>query len=100
MEIKIIDRQEKILLSREEIKAKVIFTDAVPSEADIKKALASQIKGNDKLIKLKIFPRFKNNSADIFAYHYISEQEMAKAEPKKAEKADKKKEQAKTEEGK
>jgi len=88
MELNIVEKNEKILLSRTEVKATVSFTGAVPSTKDVKKSIASQLKADAKLVVVKnIYPKFKDNSADVLAYYYISEEEMKKNEPKLGKKA-------------
>jgi len=88
MELNIVEKNEKILLSRTEVKATASFTGAVPSNEDVKKSIASQLKADAKLVVVKnIYPKFKDNTADILAYYYISEEEMKKNEPKLGKKA-------------
>lgn len=92
MELKILEEKEKILLSRKEIKVEVKFTEAVPSKEELKKAVATQLKADGKLIVIKnVFPKFKSNKADVLAYHYISEEDMKKIEVKDKKKKEKKK---------
>ncbi len=88
MELNIVEKNEKILLSRTEVKATVSFTGAVPSNEDIKKSIAAQLKSDAKLVVVRgIYPKFKDNTADVIAYHYISAEEMKKNEPKLGKKA-------------
>ena len=90
MELKILDKKERLLLSRTEIKAQAAYTEAVPSKESIKKSLASQLKADEKLIVVKhIFPKFKIGIADVLAYHYISEEDMKKIEKEKKKKGKK-----------
>lgn len=99
MELKILGQEEKILLSRKEIKAKVHFTGAIPSKSEIKKALVSQLKADDNLVIIKsISTHFKANSIDVLVYQYINKEDMKKIEIKTKEEA-KPKEEVK-EEGK
>jgi len=102
MEIKILEKNEKILLSREEIKAQVSFTDTVPSKESVIKSLASQLKADEKLLVVKIFPKFKRSVADVLAYRYLNKDDMKRIEPKdkKAEKAAEAKKKEASEEGK
>lgn len=94
MEVKIDDSKENLLLSRKELKATVAYQGPVPKKEDIKKAIAANLKCDEKLLVIKLVsPAFKGTAADISAYQYISAEDMAKIEPKPRQK--KKTEEAK-----
>ena len=82
MELTILDKQEKPLLSRLEIKAEITYQGPVPTTADVKKALASSLKADETLLVVKhIYPIYKNSKASVIAYHYKNKDEMKRIEP-------------------
>ncbi|MFH1642189.1 MAG: hypothetical protein ABIC04_04780 [Nanoarchaeota archaeon] len=84
MEITVSEQKERVLLSRNEIKAELSFTGAVPSKEKVKKEMASKLKIDEKLLVIKgIFTKFKSNTAKVIAYFYLSEEDMQKIEHKK-----------------
>ena len=87
MNITIINKKENPLLSRTEIKAELIFESATPSRDEFKKAIAAQLKTDEKLTIVKnIYTRFGESKADALIYIYLSKEEMEKIEPRKKEK--------------
>ena len=93
MQLKITDKKEEILLSRTKIKAELIFTGAVPSQNDVRKEIAAQLKVDEKLVVVrKILCQFKCTKAKVLAYAYINEEDMKKVELKAKKKKEKKKE--------
>jgi len=94
MNLKILEQKDEPLLSRKDITAEVIFDSSVtPSNAEVKKNIASQTKSDEKLVVVKkIDAAFGATKAVVRAYVYTSEKEMTVIEPK-----DKKAEAAKAE---
>ena|SRR3989338_3414767 len=92
MELKIIKEKESPLLSRKEITANVAFSNATPSEKEVRKLLAGQLKADEKLVVVKkISGQFGNRKAKALAFYYMSEEEMKRIEPQKKESKDTKK---------
>ncbi len=84
MELRITHTDEKPLLARKEIKAQISFQGATPSNAELKKALASQAKADENAVVLKgIYTAFGATEAEVNAYIYNSVEDMKKFEPKK-----------------
>ena len=91
MQLKILEKKEEPLLSRIVIKASAIFEKATPSNEEIKKQIASNLKADENLVVIKgIYTKFGTSEADINAYVYTSKEEMQKIEPKPKEKKEKK----------
>ena len=88
MQLKILDKKEQELLSRTDIKAHITFGKATPSNTEIKKALASELKADENLIIIKnIYTIYGKTEANVNAYAYKSKEEMQKVEPKPKKKA-------------
>lgn len=88
MQVKIIKDEKSPLLLRKEIKAEITFDKATPSNAELAKYIASQLKVDEKLVVVKnIFTRFGETVADSLIYVYDSAEQKDKIEPrnKKAE---------------
>ena len=87
MSVKIIQKKENPLLSRTEISAEIYFEKATPSNNDVKKQLAAELKVEENRIAIKnIYTAFGFSSAKVKAYTYDSEDSLKKIEPKKKEK--------------
>ncbi len=84
MAITIKNTEEKPLLARKEVEAHMVFEGkATPSNADVAKALASELKTDEKLIVMKhIYTAFGSCEAKITAYVYNTEEALKKFEPK------------------
>jgi ribosomal protein S24E len=93
---KIENIDEKPLLARKEVKAKVAFIGkATPSNDDVRKAIASELKVEEKVVVMKhIYTAFGSSEADVEAYVYNSKEELEKFEPRKKKKEEKKEEDA------
>jgi len=85
MNLKILEQKDEPLLSRKEIKAELTFEGtATPSNDTVKKAIAKNLKADEKLVVVKsIYTTYGTNNADVNAYVYASEKEMTNIEPKK-----------------
>lgn len=78
------------LLSRKEIEAELSFNGSVPSGNDVKKAVAKELGCDEKIVVIKqIMNKFSGNFAKVFAYQYMSEDEMKKIELSSKKKVDK-----------
>jgi len=83
MNITITNKKENPVLSRTEIVANIIFDKATPSRKEIQKAVAKELKGNEKLTIIKtIKTLFGNSKAVVSASIYDSEDVMNKIERK------------------
>jgi small subunit ribosomal protein S24e len=91
MNLKILEQKEEPLLSRKEIKAELFFEGtATPSNAEVGKNIASQLKVDEKLVVIKkIDTHYGSTEAIVTARAYDSAEAKEKIEPKdkKAEKA-------------
>ena len=88
MKLKILDKKEEELLSRISIKARIIFDKATPSNQEIKKQIASELKADETLVVVKkVSTEYGKTEADIDAYIYRAKEEMQKIEPRKKKKA-------------
>ncbi|MBW2963429.1 30S ribosomal protein S24e [Candidatus Woesearchaeota archaeon] len=103
MELKIIEKKENPLLHRIELEAELTATGPTPSNEAVIKALASQLKAEEKMIIIKhIYSRFGTNVSDVLAFLYDNEEKMKEieyiketkkeAKPAEAPKAEEKKE--------
>ena len=84
MALKIENIDEKPLLARKEVSATFTFQGkATPSNADVRKAVAGELKVDEKLVVVKsIYTSFGTTEALIKAYAYNTEDDMKKIEPK------------------
>ena len=85
MAVKIEKTEEKPLLGRKEVSGKLTFQGkATPSNADVAKEIASELKTDEKLVVMKhIYTGFGTCEAEIEAYVYDTEEDLKKIEPKK-----------------
>ena len=101
MAVTIKKTEEKPLLARKEVDAHVVFEGkATPSNAEVAKAIASELKTDEKLVVVKhIYTAYGSSEAEIEAYVYNTDEDLKKIEPKK-KKAEKKEGEAPAEEAK
>lgn len=102
MNIVIKNKKENKALKRIEIEASVSFNKATPSRKEIQKAIAKEVKGNEKLTVIKnIYTKFGVSEATISAFIYEKEDVMNSLERKnlleKHIKVEEKKEEVKEE---
>jgi len=96
MDLKILDKKDNPLLHRLEIEAGLVVEGPTPSNKDVAKELAKQLKADENLVIVKhIYSRFGTNKADVLAYVYndkdkMKEIEMIKEAPKKEKKEEEK----------
>ena len=83
MALKITSTEEKPLLARKEIKGELSFTEkATPSNDDVRKDIASQLKVDEKTVVVKhIYTAFGSSDAKVEAYVYNTEADLKKYEP-------------------
>jgi ribosomal protein S24E len=83
MALKITSTEEKPLLARKEIKGELSFAEkATPSNDDVRKEIASQLKVGEKTVLVKhIYTAFGSSDAKIEAYIYNTEKDLKKYEP-------------------
>ncbi len=71
MEIQIVSKDAKLLLSRTEVKARIAFQGATPTRKDVIKALAKALGAKEDLIILrKIETAFGSQSGKVLGYVY------------------------------
>jgi ribosomal protein S24E len=84
MELKITERQEQPLLSREYIEAEIEFKGAIPSRKQIMEALAQEASiSQDSLAVIKIDSIFGDGKIWITAYSYKSKEVLESVESKR-----------------
>ncbi|MBS3118931.1 30S ribosomal protein S24e [Candidatus Woesearchaeota archaeon] len=91
MELNIAHKKENPLLNRTEITAEVVYDAVTPNYNELTDSLASKLNKPKELIvikKVKTF--FGEKNADVSAYLYYDAESLAKIEPKKKEKKEKK----------
>ncbi len=87
MELTITEEKNNPYLKRKEIKGKMTFTAATPSNIETAKKIAELTKTDEKLLLMKhIYTQFGSQKAKFLAYVYESEEMKKKIEPKKKEK--------------
>jgi ribosomal protein S24E len=85
--MKIIEKKENPLLSRTELLAEITFEKATPSNEEIKKQIASELKTDENLVVVKnIDTHFGSMNATVIAFVYNSKEDIEKIEPKPKEK--------------
>lgn len=102
MKLQILDKTEKPLFSRTELKAEVVFDKSTPSRAEIIKELAAKLNTNDDLIALKsVYTSFGVRKAAVIANVYKNKKDFETSEPnyilergKEKKKSEEKKEEA------
>ena len=108
MKCEIVTKIDNPLLKRVEIAGNITFNAATPSNKDIKKELAAQMKSKEENVQVKnIYTAFGESTANFSAYVYKSEEDLKKYTPvtkamkdavkKAAEEAKKAAEEAKAE---
>ncbi|MCP3682272.1 MAG: 30S ribosomal protein S24e [bacterium] len=81
MQIKIIAKNEKPLLSRTEIEAELEFSAATPRRAELKKQLAEGLKVSPDLVVIrKTVQAFGNREAKLYANIYKTKEDVDKYE--------------------
>lgn len=92
MTIKINKVEEKPLLARKEISGHIMFEGkSTPSNENVRKAIASELKADEKLVIVKhIYTSFGSSEASIEAYVYNTEEDLKRIEPKQKKKEEKK----------
>ena len=83
MNLKIINEQENILLSRKEVTTSINFDGKTPSRKDVQKELAKKLKAKEPMtIIKKIDNEYGSTFAKVSAYIYSDEEVMNKLERK------------------
>ncbi|ENO11846.1 ribosomal protein S24E [Thermoplasmatales archaeon SCGC AB-539-C06] len=83
MGIKIIEKKENPLLARTKILAEISFEKATPSNDEVKKQIASEVKADENLVVVKnIYTQYGSTSAKVTAFVYNSKEDLEKIEPK------------------
>ncbi len=81
MEFKIVEKKEKPMLDRLELKADLVFAGAVPSREEVRKKVASSEGVSDNLVVIKnIKSAIGYGKAQILAYVYKDEASLKKIE--------------------
>ena len=98
MELKILSKEEKPLLSRTEIIANILFDSATPKKEEVKKKIATVLKSDPNVIVIKkVATIFGQKNAKVLAFIYTNEKDMKRIEPKPKVKKGAKKEAPKEE---
>jgi len=84
MNINIVSREKKQMLSREEVVAEVDFVNvATPSREKLKEEFSKVLEKDPKILVIKkIQTHFGSASGRVLVYVYDSEEELKKIEPK------------------
>ena len=83
MEVSIGHKKENLLLSRTEIEGKVSFTGATPSNEELKKAIADNLRVAPETVVVKhILTDFGMTTGVFDAFVYASKDALDKVEPK------------------
>ncbi len=81
MQITILEKNENALVGRTEIKGKITFKDATPSNAQLAEGLNKELKKDISLIIIKnIYTNFGHQEASFTAFVYNSKETKDKAE--------------------
>ena len=98
MELNIIKKEEKPLLSRTEVVAEIDFDASTPKKEEIKKKIASSLKSDPNITVIKkVYTIFGKKKIKVLAFVYKSEKDMKRIEPKPKVKKTPKEEKAKVE---
>ncbi len=83
MNIKIEKNEDKPLLARKEIAGSIMFEEkATPSNDTIRKAIAAELKVDEKVVIVKhIYTAYGASEAKVEAYVYKDEESLKKMEP-------------------
>lgn len=91
MQIKIIERKQEPLLSREMVRADIDFDKATPNYGEITSLVATSLKADEKLVAIRhVYTAFGNRKAEVTAYVYKDAEKKQSIEPKLKEKKVKK----------
>lgn len=83
MQLQIIQKKEKPLLSRTEIIADLSFDAATPKKDELKVKVAESLKSDANLVVVKkVETIFGEKKAKVLAFVYKNEKDMKKIEPK------------------
>ncbi|MFC1648521.1 30S ribosomal protein S24e [Nanoarchaeota archaeon] len=83
MNLEIVSRDKKPLLSREEVVARISYEANTPSRLEVRKELAKAAKAEEGLVVVrKIASGFGASGADVFAFIYDDEGSMKTTEGK------------------
>ena len=83
MELEITNKTDEPLLNRTKIEGKIKFEGATPSNVEVVKQIASELKVNENVIAIKgIYTSFGSPNAKFFAHSYKDEASKKDIEPK------------------
>jgi ribosomal protein S24E len=83
MELEITNKTDEPLLNRTKIEGKIKFEGATPSNVEVVKQIASELKVNENVIAIKgIYTSFGSPNAKFFAHSYKDEASKKEIEPK------------------
>ena len=95
MKLEIKDKKENPLLSRIEVSGIITFDKATPSNDQVAQSIASQLKVDASLIKMKhIYTGFGERQAKFSAFVYKTKEALDKIEPKPKKQLEKEKKAA------
>ena len=82
MKCEIVTKIDNPLMKRVEIVGNLTFNAATPSNNDVKKELAAQMKSKEENVQVKnIYTAFGESTANFSAYVYKSEEDLKKYTP-------------------
>lgn len=83
MKVEIKNKKENPLLSRIEVSGIVIFEGSTPSNLQVAQSIASQLKADASMVKMKnMYTGFGERRAEFTAFVYKSKADLDKIEPK------------------
>ena len=92
MKLEIKEKKENPLLSRIEVSGIVTFEGATPSNEQMAKSIASQLKVDTSVVKMKnIYTGFGEQKAKFLAFVYKSKEELDRIDPKPKKQLEKEK---------
>jgi ribosomal protein S24E len=95
MKIEIKNKKENPLLARIEVSGIVAFEGATPSNEQVAQSIASQLKVDASVVKMKkIYTTMGSREAEFLAFVYNSKEELDKIEPKPKKQLEKEKKAA------
>ncbi len=83
MELSIVSKEEKPLLSRTEVIVDITFEASTPKKEEIKKKISSMMKSDSSLVVVKkVYNIYGKKKSKVLAFVYTNEKDMKRIEPK------------------
>ncbi|MFC1801600.1 30S ribosomal protein S24e [Nanoarchaeota archaeon] len=81
MKLEIKNQKDNKLLHRKEVEGLLTYEGATPSNVQVQKEVAAQLKVDEKLVVVRhIYNQYGENTADVLAYAYDNEDSMKRIE--------------------